>query len=76
MRISAARKKLNAAIEAATEPTEIAQLSVALSRLLDAEGRARGRRERQRQRYEEAKTKHLPVVDLDGEFFLDELRTV
>jgi hypothetical protein len=45
---SAARKKLNAVIEAATDPTEIAELTTALSRLIDAEGRARGRRRRQK----------------------------
>jgi len=33
MFISAARRKLNAAIEAATDPLVIAQLTVALSRL-------------------------------------------
>jgi len=53
MFISAARKKLNAAIEAATDPTEIAQLTTALSRLMDAEGRAKGRRQRQKARAEQ-----------------------
>ena len=50
-------------------PTEIAQLTTALSRLVDAEGRAKGRRQRQKARAEEAK---VPVLDLDGEFSLDE----
>jgi hypothetical protein len=50
MFVSAARKKLNAAIEAATDPTEIAQLTTALSRLVDTEGRAGGRRRRQKER--------------------------
>jgi hypothetical protein len=58
-------------IEATTDPTEIAQLTTALSHLLDAEGRARGRRQRQKVRAEKAKEKWLPDVDLDGEFFLD-----
>ena len=71
MFISAARKKLNAAIEAATDPADISQLTTALSRLMDAEGRAAGRRQRQRARAEEAKGMQLPIVDLDAEFFLD-----
>ena len=71
MFISAARKKLNAAIQAATDPADIAQLTTALSRLMDAEGRASGRRQRQKARAEEAKGMQLPVVDLDSEFSLD-----
>ncbi len=44
MFVSAARKKLNAAIQTATHPADIVQLTLALSRLMDAEGRAKGRR--------------------------------
>jgi hypothetical protein len=54
---------------------EIAQLTTALSRLMNSEGRARGRRQRLRLRAEDAKTRQLPAVDLDGEFFLDEQNT-
>jgi hypothetical protein len=70
MFVSAARKKLNAAIQAATDPTEIAQLTTALSRLMDAEGRARGRRQRQMGRAGQTKQNQLPVIDLDSEFIL------
>ena len=63
MFVSAARKKLNAAIEGATCPAEIALLTTALSRLIDAEGRAKGRRQRQkalRERSEEATARGGP----------------
>jgi hypothetical protein len=72
MFISAARKKLNAAIEAATDPTEIAQLATALSRLIDAEGRASGRRRRQKARAQKAAKEAQPFIDMDVEFSLDE----
>jgi hypothetical protein len=67
---SAARKKLNAAIEAATEPTQIALLTVSLSRLIDAEGRAKGRRQRQKARAEKAQKRHLPTFDPNAPFDL------
>jgi hypothetical protein len=40
MFISATRRKLRAAIQAATDPMEIAALTTSLARLIDAEGRA------------------------------------
>ena len=67
MSVSAARKKLNAPIEAATDPTVLAQLTTALGRLIDAEGRARERRQRQEARVEEAREKQKPAVNLDDE---------
>jgi hypothetical protein len=50
MFVSAARKKLNAAIQAATDPAEIALLTASMSCLIDAEGRARGKRPSQPER--------------------------
>jgi hypothetical protein len=70
MFISAARKKLQTAIDAATDPVVIAQLATSLSRLMDAEGRARGRRQRQKERAEKAKEKS-PNFDPDAPFELD-----
>jgi hypothetical protein len=72
MFVSAARKKLNIAIQAATDPADIVQLTMALSRLFDAEGRAKGRRQRQKARANDAKKKQLPVLDLEGEFIPNE----
>jgi hypothetical protein len=72
MFISAARRKLQAAIDAATDPLVVAQLATALSRLMDAEGRARGRRRREKECAAKAKEKQSRVVDLDCEFSLDD----
>jgi hypothetical protein len=70
MFVSAARKKLNVAIEAATNPTEIALLTTALSRLIDAEGRAMGRRLRQKARTERATAeKGPPAFDGNEPFY-------
>ena len=71
MFVSAARKKLHAAINAASDPVDIAQLTTALSRLMDAEGRARGRRQRQKARLEEAKQKQFPTLEPEDEFVMD-----
>jgi hypothetical protein len=67
--VSKARKKLNAAIEAATDPF-VAQLTVSLSCLIDAEGRDKGRRQRQKERTEKAKARQQPDLNLDDEFHL------
>jgi hypothetical protein len=56
----------------ATDPTEIAQLTTALSRLMDAEGRERGRQQRQKARAENAAKTQSPPFDLDTPFELDE----
>src|SRR4051794_15068851 len=69
MFISAARRKLQSAIDAATDPVVIAQLTTALSRLIDAEGRERGRRQRQKLRAEQASPEnHPPTFDPDAPF--------
>ena len=57
---------------ARADPADIALLTTASSRLMNAEGRERGRRQRQKGRTEEAKRKQLPAVDLDEEFVLDD----
>ena len=51
---SVARKKLQQALNAATDPAEITRLSAQLTKLMDAEGRARGRRQRAPVRAEQA----------------------
>jgi hypothetical protein len=71
MFISAARKKLNAAIATATDPVQIAQLTTALSRLIDAEGREKGRRQRQKARAEKAAKEDHFFTNPDAEFTLD-----
>jgi hypothetical protein len=70
MFISSARRKLQAAIDASTDPLVIAQLTTALSRLIDAEGRARGRRERQRARAEQTAKMQRPAFDGNAPFEL------
>ena len=55
-----------ARLNAATYPAEIALLTTSLSRLIDAEGRARGRRQRQKARSERAIEKQQPDLNLDG----------
>jgi hypothetical protein len=71
MFISATRRKLQAAIQAATDPMETAALATSLARLIDAEGRAKGRRQRQKARTAEAKDNRQTVLDPGSEFFLD-----
>src|SRR4051794_10754763 len=66
---SEVRKKLQAAINAATNPAEIARLTAQLAKLLDAEGRARGRRQRARARAQKAAASAPELRDDGDEIF-------
>jgi hypothetical protein len=68
MFISTARKRLQTAISAATDPAELAALTAQLTKLLDAEGRARGRRQRARARALKAAPPEPLTVDLNETF--------
>ncbi len=69
MYTSTARRRLQAALEVAIDPAEIASITTSLSRLIDAEGRERGRRRRAVKR--KATAEVAPAVDLEAEFVMD-----